>query len=141
MQQDFRSVPPLYSSRFRTTRFGLRQKRLRAGVLFGTIIGLALSPLLRAAPVLIAVETQTATPLAGGFSGFNVPQPRTGVEYFDPKYVAAVTPLKPGWVRFPGGTVSMAFDWQAGHMNTDWINSLIDADPPLVAAQTANILT
>ena len=36
---------------------------------------------------------------------------RNGVEYYDPKFVAAVTPLKPGWLRFPAGTGSMAYDW------------------------------
>lgn len=79
--------------------------------------------------------------LPPGFSGFNVPQPRNGVEYYDPKFIAAVAPLKPGWLRFPGGTVSMAFDWQAGHINTAWMNYLIGGTIPLVDPRSAGILT
>ena len=91
-------------------------------------------------PVSINIQTQTAVPLAAGFSGFNTPQPRNGVEYFDPKFIAAVTPLKPGWVRYPGGTVSLAFDWSTGHINTSWMHFLT-GNPPLVAPQTTSILT
>jgi hypothetical protein len=32
--------------------------------------------------------------------------------------------LKPGWIRFPSGTPSMAFDWQTGHENQTWITEL-----------------
>ncbi len=91
--------------------------------------------------VLIKIDTQTASPLAAGFSGFNAPQPRNGVEYYDLKFIAAVKPLKPGWVRFPGGTTSLAFDWQAGHINTAWMNYLIGGATPLVDPNTASILT
>ncbi len=91
--------------------------------------------------VLIKIKTQPVSPLPAAFSGFNVPQPRNGVEYFDPKFVAAVTPLKPGWLRFPAGTSSMAFDWNAGHLNQSWLNSLITGNPAPVTGQAANILT
>jgi hypothetical protein len=95
--------------------------------------------------VAININTGTSSPLAAGFSGFNSPQLRNGVEYYDPKFVAAVTPLKPGWLRFPAGTGSMAYDWNpqdasGGHINIAWMNSLIDGNPPLVTGQPANIL-
>jgi hypothetical protein len=96
--------------------------------------------------VAINIQTQTVTPIAAGFSGYNAPQPRNGVEYYDPKFVAAVTPLKPGWLRFPGGTSSMAFDWNpanstGGHIDISWMNSLITGNPPEVTGQSASILT
>ena len=144
MQHEFRRGCPRFSKLYER-RLGLDQNCLRAGLLLTAVIALLTlfpQPVLRAAtPVLIGIDTQAATPLPLGFSGVNMPQPRTGVEYFDPKYVAAATPLKPGWIRYPGGTVSLAFDWEAGHINTDWMNSLIAVSPPLVAQQTADILT
>lgn len=91
--------------------------------------------------VTIQITTQPATALASGFSGFNVPQPRNGVEYYDPKFVTAVTPLAGGWMRFPGGTTSMAYDWSTGEINVDWMNSLIQGDPAAVTGQPASILT
>jgi hypothetical protein len=66
---------------------------------------------------------------------------RNGVEYYDPKFVAAVTPLKPGSLRFPGGTSSMAFDWNTGHVNISWMKSLISGSTPLVGPHVASILT
>jgi hypothetical protein len=95
--------------------------------------------------VAININTGTSSPLAAGFSGFNTPQLRNGVEYYDPKFVAAVMPLKPGWLRFPAGTGSMAYDWNpqdasGGHIDIAWMNSLIDGNPPLVTGQPANIL-
>lgn len=94
----------------------------------------------------ININTNTTAPLAPGFSGFNAPQLRNGVEYFDPKFVAAVAPLKPAWLRFPAGTASMAYDWNpssatGGHINIAWMNSLITGDPPPVTGQPARILT
>ncbi len=96
--------------------------------------------------VSINIKTATPTPIAAGFSGYNAPQLRNGVEYYDPKFVAAVAPLKPGWLRFPAGTASMAYDWNpadpsGGHINIAWMNSLITGDPPLVTGQASNILT
>ena len=59
-------------------------------------------------PAIIKIKTRPATAIAPGFSGLNVPQPRNN---YDPKFVAAVAPLRPGWLRFPGGTASLAYDW------------------------------
>jgi hypothetical protein len=107
-----------------------------------TVAALALLPPVQAQPsVVINVKTQPATTIAAGFSGVNTPQPRNGVEYFDPKFITAVTPLRAGLVRYPGGTVSLPFDWATGHTDIDWMNSLITGDPPEVTGQSANILT
>jgi len=97
-------------------------------------------------PLQIRVETSNPTPLAPGFSGLNQAQPRDGVEYFDPKFVAASIPMKAGWLRFPGGTVSLAYDWNpanptGGHINPAWLNDLVGGDPPLITGQSVSILT
>ena len=120
------------------TRCSLIKLPLR--ILISTI-GFAIACVAQTSSAVISIDTTTSSPLAAGLSGFNVPQLRNGVEYFDPKFLNAVSPLQPGWVRFPGGTDSLAFDWQAGHVNTAWMNSLISGNPPLVGSHTAQILT
>jgi len=90
--------------------------------------------------VVIRIKSQGSSTIAPGFSGFNVPQPRNGVEYYDPKFVATVTPLRAGWVRYPAGTASMDFDWSTGHANTAWMNSLIGGSSPPVTGIPANVL-
>jgi len=96
--------------------------------------------------VSINIKTAAAAPLAPGFSGYNAPQLRNGVEYYDPKFVAAVAPLNPGWLRFPAGTASLAYDWNpadatGGHININWMNSLITGDPAPVTGQAVSVLT
>lgn len=89
---------------------------------------------------MIHINTQTSLPIPAKFSGFSAPQPRNGVEYYDPKFISAVTPLHPGWIRFPAGTASMSYDWNTGHTNTGWLNALISGNPPLVDPLTASEL-
>ncbi len=96
-------------------------------------------------PVTIAIQPTPATTIAFGFSGFNTPQPRNGVEYYDQKFLTAATPLKGGWVRYPAGTASLAFDWNpanltGSHINITWMDSLIQGNPAPVTGQAANIL-
>jgi hypothetical protein len=83
------------------------------------------------AVAVVNVTTTATTPLPPGFSGFSDPYLFTGVEYTDPKYIAMIQPLKPGFIRFPGGLQSMAFDWQTGHLNQSWINKLAPNITPL----------
>jgi hypothetical protein len=83
------------------------------------------------AVAVVNIETAATTPLPPGFSGFSDPYLFTGVEYTDPKYIAMIQPLKPGFIRFPGGLQSMAFDWQAGHTNSTWLRELAPNIPSL----------
>ena len=92
------------------------------------------------APAVININTETSTAIPAKFSGFSAPQPRNGAEYYDPKFLSAVAALNPGWIRFPAGTASMPFDWQAGHTNTGWLNELVSSNPPLVDPNTASEL-
>ena len=110
------------------------------------LLSLGLLPAVRAGnPVIIKIKSQPVSTIAAGFSGFNTAQPRDGVEYFDPNLVKAALPLKAGLLRYPGGTVSLDFDWNpldasGGHTNVEWMNYLIVGPPPLVSGQTASIL-
>jgi hypothetical protein len=79
---------------------------------------------IQAAIPYVSVNTNTSVPLAQGFSGFDGEYLINGVEYWDPKYLAMVEPLKPGWIRFPSGSGSMVFDWQTGYLNQSWIAEL-----------------
>ena len=87
---------------------------------------------IQAAIPYITLTTTSTTPLAQGFSGFNDAYLLHGIEYWDPKWLAAVAPLDPGWIRFPAGTLSMAFDWQTAHMNGTWMAELKPEMPALL---------
>jgi hypothetical protein len=86
-------------------------------------------------PVAVTNINMTSTmPLAPGFSGFNDSYVNNAVEYWDPKYIPFVQALKPGWDRFPGGTTSMAFEWETGHVNVQWIDEIEnDVNPTALA--------
>ncbi len=72
----------------------------------------------------ISVNTASPTPIATGFSGFSDEYLLTGVEYNDPKYLPFVEALHPGFIRFPSGLPSQAFNWQNAHMDQAWITTL-----------------
>jgi len=79
---------------------------------------------IQAAIPYISVITTSTTPLALGFSGFHDEYGLHGIEYWDPKWLAVVEPLKPGWIRFPSGEPSMSFDWETAHQNSAWMTEL-----------------
>ncbi len=61
----------------------------------------------------INVTTAQPTSLNSGFSGFNY-EASVPYEPFDPLFNAQAALLSPGWVRYPGGILSDAFNWQTG---------------------------
>ena len=89
----------------------------------------------------ININTTKATPIATGFSGFDDEHLITGVEYYDPKWISAVEQLKPGWIRFPAGMDSMAFDWQAGYISPTWLTELSTGNPPEVPISVTQALS
>jgi hypothetical protein len=109
-------------------------------VFVGLLLAACSVPLARAATgAVIDINTREPSPIPGGFSGFNSPELRNGIEYYDPKYIAVVKPLRPGCLRFPAGLASMAFDWSTGYLNPAWVNALVSGG--LVSPQTANLIT
>ncbi|HXR03151.1 MAG TPA: hypothetical protein VN836_00410 [Verrucomicrobiae bacterium] len=89
-----------------------------------TGIGLALEGEAQAqVDVVVSFVTTNSTPLNPGFGGFNNGL-KNAVEYYDTNFQQMVTTLSPGWLRFPAGTESEAFDWSSGQMVRAWINAL-----------------
>jgi hypothetical protein len=80
---------------------------------------------INAAVPFITVNTTAPTAIPVGFSGFSDPNAIHGVEYNDPKYQPFVLALKPGFIRYPGGPDSLAFDWETAHENATWFNELM----------------
>src|SRR5450432_813282 len=73
--------------------------------------------------VVVSLVTTNSTPLNPGFSGFNNGL-KTAVEYYDTNFQLMATSLSPGWLRFPAGTESEAFDWSSGQLVQTWIDAL-----------------
>src|ERR1017187_9883951 len=73
--------------------------------------------------VVVSFVATNSTPLNPGFSGFNNGL-KNAVEYYDPSFQQMAATLSPGWLRFPAGTESEAFDWSSGQIVPAWINAL-----------------
>jgi len=68
----------------------------------------------------IDIDTTRTTPLNPNFSGFN-DEVVFPAEYFDYRLNNLAAQLSPGWVRYPSGLFSNAFDWQTGLMVSSWV--------------------
>ena len=76
-------------------------------------LGLALESAAQAqSNVEVSFVTTNSTPLNPGFGGFNNGL-KTAVEYYDTAFQQMAAALSPGWLRFPAGTESEAFDWSS----------------------------
>jgi hypothetical protein len=82
-------------------------------------------------PVLFV--TTNASPLNPGFAGFCTELLASAVEYYDTNFQQITATLSPGWLRYPGGATSDAFEWTNGLTVTSWI-------PEFPAAET-NLLS
>jgi uncharacterized protein (TIGR03437 family) len=67
----------------------------------------------------IDIDTTHTTPLNANFSGFN-DEVVFPAEYYDYRLNNLAAQLSPGWVRYPSGLFSDAFDWQTGLMVAAW---------------------
>ncbi len=94
--------------------------------LFWILLGL--TPQVRAQTdsniVVVAFATSTSTPLNAGFAGFPTEVLGTGVKYGDTNLQRVASALSPGWLLFPGGSTSDAFDWSSGLTVQSWINEI-----------------
>jgi uncharacterized protein (TIGR03437 family) len=84
-----------------------------------------LSPNAPAGPPTVTVNfvTTASSPLNPGFNGFNS-NLNNAVEYYDPNFQQIMATLSPGWLRYPGGTESEAFDWTSGEIVSAWVDAL-----------------
>ena len=71
-------------------------------------------------PASIDIDAVHTTPLNANFSGFN-DEVTFPVEYYDYRFNNLAAQLSPGWVRYPSGIFSDAFDWQTGMMVSSWV--------------------
>jgi uncharacterized protein (TIGR03437 family) len=67
----------------------------------------------------IDIDTTRTAPLNASFSGFN-DEVVFPAEFFDYRLNNLAAQLSPGWVRYPSGSFSDAFNWQTGLMETSW---------------------
>jgi uncharacterized protein (TIGR03437 family) len=67
----------------------------------------------------IDIDTTKSTPLNANFSGFN-DEVVFPAEFFDYRLENLAAQLSPGWVRYPSGSFSDAFNWQTGMMVASW---------------------
>src|SRR5580692_10390440 len=85
------------------------------------VIGMALSAQAQVTNVAaIDIDTTHTTPLNANFSGFN-DEVDFPAEFFDYRLNNVAAQLSPGWVRYPSGLFSQAFDWQTGLMVPSWV--------------------
>ena len=68
----------------------------------------------------IDIDTTHTTPLNANFSGFN-DEVVFPAEYSDYRLNNLAAQLSPGWVRYPSGLFSNAFDWRTGLMVPSWV--------------------
>lgn len=68
----------------------------------------------------VAINTTQTTPLNPGFSGFN-DEVSFPPEFYDYRLNELAAQLSPGWVRYPSGLFSDAFDWKTGLMVPSWV--------------------
>lgn len=74
--------------------------------------------------VSVFVNTHDVMPLAPGFAGYNVALMSVPLAYTDQDLAAAARRLSPGWLRFPAGTRSEAFDWRTGRSHQRWVDDV-----------------
>ncbi len=78
-------------------------------------------PALAQVSATVDVNTSSSTPLNANFSGFN-DEIVFPAEYFDYRLNDLAAQLSPGWIRYPSGLFSDAFNWQTGQMTASWAN-------------------
>jgi hypothetical protein len=73
------------------------------------------------APVAVSFTTANRVRVEPGFAGFNVALMDTAINYDDETLAAFAAKVNPGWLRFPAGTRSDAFDWKTGRSHPEWV--------------------
>ena len=71
----------------------------------------------------IDIDATHTTPLNANFSGFN-DEVVFPAEFYDYRLNNMAAQLSPGWVRYPSGIFSDAFNWQTGMMVPAWVDAV-----------------
>ena len=112
------------------------QRAYGLAVLIVTCLGMTPSAVSQVT-VTVAFATTNSTVLHRGFSGFNTGLD-TATEYYDVNLQNIASALSPGWLRYPAGTGSDAFDWTNGISLQAWIDSLAAHSDTNVATELQN---
>ncbi len=96
---------------------------MASAIPLGLVLWLGTCCAARAQGVTVNFVTATSTPLNPGYNGFNASL-SNAVEYYDTNFQHMLTTLSPGWLRYPGGTESEAFDWSSGEIISAWVAAL-----------------
>ena len=70
----------------------------------------------------VEISSRNPTSVEPGFAGYNVALMEVAFGYDDRRFAAQVQRLSPGWLRFPAGTRSEAFDWTTGTSHQSWVD-------------------
>jgi len=74
------------------------------------------------ATVHVVIDSHSASPIEPGFAGYNVALMDVAFGYRDRRFAGQVKRLAPGWLRYPAGTRSEAFDWTTGASRRPWVD-------------------
>ena len=87
--------------------------------------------------VEVTIRSGVSRRLAPGFAGYNVALMESTISYRDPALASATAALGPGWLRFPAGMRSDAFDWRTGLSPDAWAGRFANSEfgPQLRDAQ------
>jgi uncharacterized protein (TIGR03437 family) len=83
----------------------------------------------------IDIDATRTTPLNANFSGFN-DEVVFPAEFFDYRLNNIAAGLSPGWVRYPSGTFSQAFNWRTGLMVPSWAAQFQGTDVATLLAES-----
>ncbi len=86
----------------------------------------------------IDIDTSTTTPVHPNFSGVNH-EIQVPIEFYDARFNGLAATVSYGWARFPGGTVSDAYDWQAGEERPAWVAEFSGSDGTSLTNAQLNI--
>jgi hypothetical protein len=75
-----------------------------------------------AATAHVVINSRNPSPIEPGFAGYNVALMDVALGYGDRRFAAQVKRLGLGWLRYPAGTRSEAFDWTTGTSHQSWVD-------------------
>jgi hypothetical protein len=73
--------------------------------------------------VYVSINSRHHTQIEPGFAGYNVALMYVAFDYRYLPFGAQARRLNPGWLRYPAGTRSEAFDWTTGASHQSWVDS------------------
>jgi hypothetical protein len=82
------------------------------------------SQITTSASVRIFIDTRKSSVITPGFAGYNAALMDVAFGYADARFATRVRRLGIGWLRYPAGTRSEAFDWRTGGSHPSWVASV-----------------